>query len=228
MTPTKWISLALSSMTLALITGCMNPMASGVCAPDRASCLADSTSHSSPPPAPQTAAPAASPVPPGLPFGLSGSAPTPGSLARQVEVAWNSQVLMTSNTENGNRPMPGLAGRLYVFGEDVGRPLEAPGALTVVLYAIDKENKAGPALAKWEFDSASLRKLGRKDAIGFGYTLFLPWLEYKPEIRRVQLDVRYVPDGGLPLFAPSSTLPLNQDGPPATFTNQLVPASARK
>jgi hypothetical protein len=123
--------------------------------------------------------------------------------------------------------MPGLAGRLYVFGEDL-RPLEAPGKLTVVVYAVDKDNKAGPPLATWNFDSITLRKLGRKDAIGYGYTLFLPWLEYKPEIRRVQLDVRYVPDGGQPLFAPSSTIALHQDGPPATFTNQLIPVSARK
>jgi hypothetical protein len=228
MTPTKWISLALSSMTLAVVAGCMNPMASTVSTPDRGTSFADSTSRSSPPPAPQPQPQPAPPTSMSLPFGMSGSAPTQASLARQVEVAWNSEILMASNTENGNHPMPGLAGRLYVFGEKVGRPLEAPGAVTIVLYAIDKENKVGPPLAKWELDSVALRKLGRTDAIGFGYTIFLPWLEYRPEIRRVQLDVRYVPDGGQPLFAQSSTLALHQDGPPATFTNQLVPVSARK
>ena len=131
--------------------------------------------------------------------------------------------MTTSDTVNGNHPLTGLAGRLYVFSEDIGRPLEVPGAVTVVVYSIDKENKRSKPLATWNIDSVTIRKLARKDAIGFGYTLFLPWTEYTPDIRRVQLDVRYVPDGGQPLFAPSSTLALHQDGPPATFTNQLVP-----
>jgi hypothetical protein len=202
----KRISLALSSMTLALVAGCMNPMSP------------TTTANSSP----QSPAP----LPPPLPITATQAANA--SLARRVEVAWCNQVMTTSNTENDNRPVQGLAGRLYVFSEEIGRPLEAPGAVTIVVYAVDKDNKVGPPLATWNFDSATLRKLGRKDAIGFGYTLFLPWLEYKPEIRRVQLDVRYVPDGGQALFAPSTTLALHQDGPPPGFTNQLVPVTARK
>ena len=137
--------------------------------------------------------------------------------------------MTTSDTENANRPLTGLAGRLYVFSEEVGRPLKVPGAVTVVAWQIDKNNKRSEKpLVTWNLDAITIRKLARRDAIGFGYTLFLPSTEYTPDSRRVQLDVRYVPEGGQPLYAPSSTLALHQDGPPATFTNQLVPVSGRK
>jgi hypothetical protein len=215
MKPLKRISLAFSSMTLALLAGCVNPMSTGT------------TSTSNSPPSTASNGATSSSLPTSLPFGY-GAAPNPAALARRVEVAWSSDVMTTSDTENGNRPLTGLAGRLYVFSEEVGRPLEVPGAVTVVVYSIDKENKRSKPLVTWNIDSTTLRRLGRKDAIGFGYTLFLPWVEYTPDIRRVQLDVRYVPDGGQPLFAPASTLALHQDGPPATFTNQLVPVTARK
>jgi hypothetical protein len=220
MKPTKRISHALTSMTLALATGCATPSPSSP-----TTTIAKSAPAAQP--ASQTAQPAASMLP-SLPFGRGTPPPSQSALARQVTVAWNNQVLTTSDTQNGNRPLSGLAGRLYVFGEDVGRPLEAPGSVKIVVYAVDKDNKIGPPLANWIFDSAALQKLGRKDAIGFGYTLFLPWPEYTPEIRRVKLDVQYVPDGGQPLFAPSSTFALHQDGPPAVFTNRMEPASAKR
>ena len=218
MKPTKRISLALTSMTLALAAGCATPSSS----PTTTVANSAPAAH----PAPQPSQPAVSSLP-SLPFGRS-AVPPPGAQARQVMVAWNNQILTTSDTQNGNRPIPGLAGRLYVFGEEVGRPLEAPGTATIVVYAVDKNNKISPPLTNWILDSVALQKLGRKDAIGFGYTLFLPWPEFNPEIRRVKLDVQYVPDGGQPLFAPSSTLALHQDGGPPVFTNQMVPVSARK
>jgi hypothetical protein len=220
MNAAKRISLTVSSMMLALVTGCVNPFTTTT-----------TVSSSSPqvPASPNNGAPPAAPVAQGAAGGFGsmmfGAAPTQTSLARKVLVAWNNQIVTTPDPVNGNRETPGLAGRLYVFGDDEGHPLVAPGAVAVCVRAVDREGKTGPALATWSFDSVSLQRLGRKDAIGHGYTLFLPWLEYKPEIVRVQLDVRYLPDGGQPLFAPTTTMSLHQDGTPMMNTSQLVPAA---
>jgi hypothetical protein len=194
-------------------TGCVNPMNS---------VLNESVSRSQPPATPSPTAPTASSAMPAM-FGRP--APTQASLARKAVVAWNNQIVITNDPVNNNRPLPGIAGRLYVFGDDEGHPLDVPGTVSVAVHAMDKDGKTGPVLVAWNIDSASLQRLARRDAIGHGYTLFLPWPEYQPDIVRVRLDVRYVPDGGQPLFTPSETLSLHPDTTPLVNTSQLVPAS---
>ena len=46
------------------------------------------------------------------------------------------------------------------------------------------------------------------DLVGWGYSLFLPWATYKPEINRVHLKVRYLPLKGGPLYAASAPMTL--------------------
>ena len=105
---------------------------------------------------------------------------------------------------------PGLVGRIYLFGPDVGAPLVGDGSLVADLY----DDTAGPApkgarpLEEWQFDRQTLKRLQRRDAIGWGYTVFLPWATCKPEITRVHLKVRYVPSKGTPLYAASSPMTL--------------------
>src|SRR5207302_8783413 len=57
-------------------------------------------------------------------------------------------------------------------------------------------------LEEWRIDEKTLHRLKRKDKIGWGYTLFLPWstLEKHPDIDLIHLTVRYTPNTGNPLF----------------------------
>ena len=66
-------------------------------------------------------------------------------------------------------------------------------------------------LEEWRIDKDTLKRLHKKDVIGEGYTIFLPWATYKPEIARIQLKVRYEPVKGAPLYAASSPLTLTAD-----------------
>ena len=53
-----------------------------------------------------------------------------------------------------------------------------------------------------------------KDAVGWGYTLFLPWGTYQPEITQAQLRLRYEPVNGAPLYADEARLAFNRQTVP--------------
>src|SRR5207248_1559588 len=55
-----------------------------------------------------------------------GDAP-PRGIPCQLVVTWHNQVAFTANTAAGGAPMPGLAGRLYLFGTNVDYPLAGDG-----------------------------------------------------------------------------------------------------
>lgn len=131
----------------------------------------------------------------------------------QVAVTWESRMQVTQDSVNGGRPLPGLAGRMYLFGPDLGFTQKGNGTVTVDLFdtsaCVPGQAQAEPKhLERWQFDAVSLNKLLRKDKIGWGYTLFLPWPTYKPEITRVRLNVCYLPASGTPLYAEPASLNL--------------------
>ena len=138
--------------------------------------------------------------------------------------------MVTQDIVNQGAPLKGIAGRLYLFGPD-GFPLVGEGSVTVDLCDMTPETTGGQPklIERWEIDRETLRKLAKKDMIGWGYTLFLPWSTYRPEINRVQLQVRYAPDKGLPLFSSQSMVTLRTEMPPVTITTRqgpVVPAGA--
>jgi hypothetical protein len=135
----------------------------------------------------------------------------------QIVATWNKEVVFAPDPANGGRPTPGLTGRLYLFGPQVDFPLVGKGTLKVELYRIDAPADGSPAdvqtklLEEWRIDKDTLSRLLRKDTIGWGYSLFLPWGTYKPEINHVRLKVCYDPgDGGAPLYTESLTVTLSK------------------
>ncbi len=134
------------------------------------------------------------------------------SVPCQVVATWNPGVVKTPDPVHDGEPAPGLVGRIYLFGAEVGAPLVGDGSLVVDLYD-DTAGPAGPgapALERWEIDRDTLKRLQRRDAIGWGYTVFLPWATYKPEVNRVHLKVRYIPPKGVPLYAASAPMTLGE------------------
>jgi hypothetical protein len=108
--------------------------------------------------------------------------------------------------------MPGIVGRVYLFGKDIAFPLQADGSLYVELAEID--NGQPKVLEQWSIDALTMAKLQRKDAIGAGYSLFLPWGTYRPDISHVQLRVAFQPaKGGTPLYGAPSSVVLTRGDP---------------
>jgi hypothetical protein len=151
----------------------------------------------------------------------------PTGKACQVVATWNKEVLFAPDPANGGIAKPGVTGRLYLFGPQIDYPLAANGSLIVDLFTIDPpvadttgSNAALPPpaangtaqprlLEEWRIDKDTLQKLLHKDTIGWGYTLFLPWGSYHPDITQVRLKIRYDPaEGGLPLYTESGPLTL--------------------
>ncbi len=145
---------------------------------------------------------------------------TPAAICR-VDTFWDGRLQITQDVVNGGKPLPGLAGRLYLFGSEFGAPEKGDGGIAVDLYDVSNAS-AGvqpKRLERWELDPGTIAKLLRKDKIGWGYTLFLPWGTYSPDITRVQLNVCYTPRKGTPLYAEPATISLR---------NQVTPTQTRQ
>lgn len=103
----------------------------------------------------------------------------------QIVCTWQNSVAFVPDPTRGGNPGPGIAGRLYLFGPEVDFPMEAEGTLTVDL--ADETNGPPVLLERWIIDPETLCRLRKKDMIGCGYTLFLPWSKYRPDITKVRL-----------------------------------------
>ena len=153
--------------------------------------------------------------------------PAPGGIS-QVHAAWEGRLMETRDVLHNGAPLIGLVGRMYLFGPEVGHTLIGDGAAEVELSDLGQIDPQGkPKLLEvWKIDKANLKRMLKKDMIGWGYTLFLPWSTYKPDINKVQLQVRYVPDTGWPLFAPPAVVALRSYNQLTRTERQTLPAPA--
>jgi hypothetical protein len=149
--------------------------------------------------------------------------PPPGQVFQTLAL-WQPEVRFAADPTRNGAMIPGLAGRVYLFGPDIAFPLTGDGGMIIDLY--DESSGQPVQLEQWRFDPETLHRLLRRDIVGWGYTLFLPWSTYKPEISKVHMKLRYDPAHGSPLFAESSPMTLNRPGstmPTVTQTSPAVP-----
>jgi hypothetical protein len=139
----------------------------------------------------------------------------------QVVATWNHQVVFAPDPTHGGTPTPGLAGRLYLFGPEVSFPLVEEGSLIVDLFD-DTKPATGDGqplpLEEWRLDPSTLKRLVKRDMIGYGYTLFLPWGTYKPEINQIHLKVRFATAKGNSYYADSGRVSLDKAIEPVTHS----------
>src|SRR5579885_875781 len=103
---------------------------------------------------------------------VAADAPPQGKVC-QVVATWNSKVVTAEDPCHGGAATPGLAGRVYLFGPQIDFPMQGDGGMVVDLY--DQTSGKPAMLEEWRLDPATLQRLLRKDVIGWGYTVFLPW-----------------------------------------------------
>ncbi len=131
----------------------------------------------------------------------------PAGKVCQVTVNWRPQVQFVPDTVHEGRPMPGVIGRMYLFGEQVGFPMAGDGTVHLELSAIlpERPQEGWICLEKLDVDKASLKKLLIPDdhILGTAYTMFLPWWSYRPDVTQIQMTVSYAPETGTPLFTVS-------------------------
>src|SRR5262245_15908433 len=117
----------------------------------------------------------------------------------RVVVRWLNEVRFAPDTTKGGQLTPGIVGRVYLFGQDVGVPLEGDGALHVEL--ADASQTPPKQLEQWDMDATTVRQLLRKDPFGQGYSIFLPWATFRPDLTRVEMKLAYQPKQGPTLYA---------------------------
>lgn len=155
--------------------------------------------------------------------------PKPSAHCCQAVATWSNKVHYVPDTVNNGTPAPGIVGRFYLFGERIDYPQVGDGALIVDLFNDAAPAPNGQPLERWHIDADKLHLLLRKDTIGWGYTLFLPWGSCRPDITRVHMTARYEPrSGGTPLYAPSSGLTLEHPPSPAAAASQRPEAGGAR
>jgi hypothetical protein len=131
----------------------------------------------------------------------------------QIVTTWQPEVRFIPDTLHNGRPSPSLVGRMYLFGTDIGYPLAGNGRVVVDIFDETPGHPHNPdaPLEEWRVDENTLQRLLKKDTIGLGYTLVLPWGTYRPDISQIHLRVRYEQPAGPPLFTESSVIALHKD-----------------
>ena len=139
---------------------------------------------------------------------------------------FDPRIFTTADTQQRGRTMTGLAGRVYLLNEEGRKMEEASGRMFVEMYDVTAVRDGGEAkkLVEWQFDPQSLKKLKRDDQIGSGYTLFLPWETYRPEVKQVKLQLAYVEPNGSPHYAEPTMVTLKTQDTVAIQQFQTVPA----
>jgi hypothetical protein len=128
----------------------------------------------------------------------------------QAAALWEPKIYVAPDVVHGGAPLPGLAGRVYLFGAQDQLPHAGDGTLTVMLYNDDARGADGQGALQeyWQLTPDKLKLFLRKDIIGWGYTVFLPMSTYNPAQTHVHLMTCYQPKEGTPLYSPSGPIAL--------------------
>jgi len=127
---------------------------------------------------------------------LCHNAKPPTGVVCSIAPTFENSVIQVSDSANEGAPLRGLKGRLYLFGNEAATPITCEGDLWVDLYDDRPTLTGGPPkrLERWQFPKEVMDRLLRKDLIGWGYTIFLPWVNtYRPDITLVHFHVGFQP-----------------------------------
>jgi hypothetical protein len=142
--------------------------------------------------------------------GLSMTPAKPNEVAR-FTAAWNNKIIFTPDPTHGGEMMPGILGRLYMFGPDEKFPLAPEGELVVGAWDhMNKDEKGKPKLLElWYIDRDTMRKLAKRDFMGNGYTVFLPFSKYNVDLVRINVMARFNSADGRSMMAAPEVLSLD-------------------
>jgi hypothetical protein len=143
-----------------------------------------------------------------------GLASTPAKIGEpaRLAVAWNNKVVYAPDPTHGGDLVPGLIGKLWVFGPDEATPLVIEGELIVGVWDLGPKAKGGqPVLQEvWHIDNDAAKKFRKKDFMGGeAYTVFLPWSQYHVDMKQVNVIARFNAAGGRSIVSSPETLTID-------------------
>jgi len=134
----------------------------------------------------------------------------PGEAAR-LTAAFNNKVVYAPDPTRGGALFPGVLGRVYIFSTDEAVPIAPPGELLAELWDNSPAVNGGQPLLleAWKIDPESFAKFRKRDIVGEGYSLFLPWSTYTIDIKQVNMIVRFTGTDGRVLISPPEALAMD-------------------
>lgn len=145
--------------------------------------------------------------------------------AVEMSAAWQNRVAYLPDPTREGAMGAGLVGQLFLFSSNM-QVAVPEGPLTVELF--DESPKAGRPpeavkLGRWTIDKETLKKFRIQDERwGPCYALFLPWPDYRADIARIRLTVKYEPEGGFPIYATPATITLDTSAPGSNTAPPVV------
>lgn len=143
---------------------------------------------------------------------FSANAGPPSGEVTQVLVVWADGLVTQPDPATG-LPVPGFAGKAYLLDAAGSATLAAQGPLVVQQYDDAQPAQQQPAVPRevWNVDEFNLKRLQKKDGVGWGYPLFLPWTNYQVPARNVTLMVQYKPFEGREVWSSPSRLTIRDE-----------------
>jgi hypothetical protein len=150
----------------------------------------------------------------------------------QVITVWDNNVRVVPDSQHVGVNVPLLAGRMYLMNEELKGCVEAHGMVVAQMYDMTPLAKgATPVkLAEWTYKADALRGLKQKDSIGEGYTLVLPWDNYRADIKDVQIQLCYLPVHGPARYTEPQRLSLQtlEEADGKVTQRKVVPALEKR
>lgn len=144
----------------------------------------------------------------------------PPSATHRVQACFEDRLVAAEDAFNRGAKIAGLSGTVYLFANESNQTIEARGTIEVEAYDVASATKR----AAWTLDARSLEKLKRKDLVGVGYRLFLPW---EGDARDVKLVVTYRPAKGNACQAEPARLSLRNGDSGIVQVGHQAPAQPR-
>ncbi|HQR09549.1 MAG TPA: hypothetical protein PLN21_22195 [Gemmatales bacterium] len=122
----------------------------------------------------------------------------------EVVAIWQDGVDVQLDANHGGLPIPGFAGRVVFMQSSNGQSGQSVlvnGPVKILLY--DDRPVQGPPepLETWTIKPEHLPLLVKKDMMGWGYSIWLPWNTYRKDIQNVKMTVEYTDAAGNKLLS---------------------------
>jgi hypothetical protein len=140
-------------------------------------------------------------------------------------MAWQNSIAIGPDAANGGNPVPILAGRMHLFGTNMDFPILAEGGIRVEVYDETTGVPTPAPVFTWDIEAKDMPKLMRRDVVGVGYTVLLPWPTYQPTINRIRVRLAYMQPGTLPIYTENQVTLDVGNGQMHDGTRYIQPAS---
>jgi hypothetical protein len=148
------------------------------------------------------------------PSWLSGDGLPHGPVS-QVAALWADGIVENPYpNEKGFRvPTRGFAGRVYLFNDNTNEAVVADGTLIIQMFDVTQADAPPKAPREtWTIAEDNLQHLLKKDGLGWGYNLWLPWQSWSGDIEKVAFVVAYRPKNGQEIWSGNTIVRVNTDG----------------